>query len=595
MQNEKVIEQLKVLDNEVKLRILALLTESGAKSITDIAKQLNLNFSTAHKYLEQLEHAGFVRSKQETENRLKRMFYIQDFCIHVDPDNIASILRGQAVEHGEEAYADFSVITDYGKLERFNKFKFAKPYLDRGIPKNTIEHSFEAIQSQIYTGISLIELRNMFELAIKKQNSSISTAMSNIAGSRTQIKTFLNYISTQYPKAIDLHVNGDIFIENLGTPYLFNFSHDLSAITLFDDISGLKDYLTQLTSIIKKLADLYVPEHALDSFNYFISRYTSKLSEDKVNLLLREFVHAIEQLGIKMYIGIDMGMPKYLKLERTINFLPEDLMGYEVEAAKNAERMISIIKDAKSKNIHLVYKMWEIPSVAPRLVQDSYVTNMIPEWQTSNSVYFNDSRLDAEWKYWMRTVRVGDLQNISINIPRIARRSKTPTMFKEELFNIINEALEATKFSFELVNSLQNRYLFKKIKYIHLDDSQYSISLVGLSEACAIMTKDDASKHVRAITTLLREVNDFVKNKEIDYIRISIRECRCELISNYFFNKDAKLFKLKENNYAKSLFDEKIGCGLQKYFNGGHRISLPLAGFDLKRFLSNDGGFVKLE
>ena len=97
LQNTKVIEQLKVLDNEVKLKILALLTESGAKSITDIAKQLNLNFSTAHKYLEQLEHAGFVRSKQENENRLKRMFYIQDFCVHIDPGNVSRILKGEKV------------------------------------------------------------------------------------------------------------------------------------------------------------------------------------------------------------------------------------------------------------------------------------------------------------------------------------------------------------------------------------------------------------------------------------------------------------------------------------------------------------------
>ncbi len=75
----EVANKLQALDNDVKLKIIALLVEEGSKSITDISKELEINFSTAHKYLEQLEEAGLVTSKQVSENRLKRLFYVKDF------------------------------------------------------------------------------------------------------------------------------------------------------------------------------------------------------------------------------------------------------------------------------------------------------------------------------------------------------------------------------------------------------------------------------------------------------------------------------------------------------------------------------------
>ena len=39
-----VAEKVKALDNDVKLKILALLVEEGSKSITDISKELGINF-----------------------------------------------------------------------------------------------------------------------------------------------------------------------------------------------------------------------------------------------------------------------------------------------------------------------------------------------------------------------------------------------------------------------------------------------------------------------------------------------------------------------------------------------------------------------
>ena len=74
-----VASKLKALDNEVKINILKFLAEEGEKSITDISKSLDINFSTAHKYLEQLERAKFVHSSTVSKTRLKRLFKINNF------------------------------------------------------------------------------------------------------------------------------------------------------------------------------------------------------------------------------------------------------------------------------------------------------------------------------------------------------------------------------------------------------------------------------------------------------------------------------------------------------------------------------------
>ena len=583
-----------MLDNEVKLRILALLTETGAKSITDISKQLNLKFSTAHKYLEQLERTGFVRSKQEHENRLKRMFYIQDFYININPSNISKILKGDKIEHEDSELSDFHIITDHGKLERFDKIKFAKPYLDGGIPKNTIEIGLNSIQNQIRERTSLIEFRAIFEIAIQNRVNSINSALINIEKSRAKIQTFFNYLKLRYPYGLDMHINGDIFIENLGKPKVSNFSHDLNAIALFNNVSNLPDYLMEVTNMVKKLANLGIKEQALDSFNYFISKYTSILDERKIVSELEKFIKNLDAIGVEIFLGLDMGTPRFIQKELEVNFLPPNLMNLEKYVGINTDIILNIFKKIKTNNISLVYKLWTEPKNDLLFIPKSYIANLIPKWQTSNVVYLKNSRLDANWKYWMRTVRVGDIQNIAINAPRIAARTKNLQLFKEELFKIIKESVEVLKYSYELVNSIQSRYLFKKIKYIHLDDSLYSLSLVGLKEAFDILLEGNVN--LKDIEIILQATRDYMDNLDVDYIRLGLRDCQKETIANYFYDKDSKVRRLNFSRYSKSLFDNNnVSYSFQKYFNAGHIIKLPLKEFNIDNFIKSEGGFVKIE
>src|SRR3989344_5098202 len=133
---ETVAVKIKALDNPIKLKILAFLIEDGSKSITDISKDLDINFSTTHKYLEQLEAAELVTSKQVSENRLKRLFYINDFDVQLSPSGISNLIS--ATNKTPSKIKTFKVINESGEFVEFDEKVFSQKYLKRGMPRGLI-------------------------------------------------------------------------------------------------------------------------------------------------------------------------------------------------------------------------------------------------------------------------------------------------------------------------------------------------------------------------------------------------------------------------------------------------------------------------
>src|SRR3990172_6046416 len=153
-----IAKKVKALDNPVKLNILSSLVESGSLSISEIAKKLSINFSTAHKYLEQLQAAGMVTSRQISDNRLKRMFFVKDFCIELSPKNLFQ--NFSAINH--EHNVALKLFNERGELVDFDEEKFAQKYIKRGMPRGTVILALQEVFPQAYDGITLLELRNMF-------------------------------------------------------------------------------------------------------------------------------------------------------------------------------------------------------------------------------------------------------------------------------------------------------------------------------------------------------------------------------------------------------------------------------------------------
>ena len=226
---ESIAKKLSVLDNEVKLKILALLVDQGAKSITDISKDLGINFSTAHKYLEQLEAANLVTSKEVSENRLKRMFVINDFNIELSPKSISEILSAKKTK---ETKKTFNVINEKGEVVDFDEKLFSQKYLKRGLPHGTISSALNSVLDQAYNNMTLLELRKLFRQALEKKVENIASTLKQIDELENHKRTYAHLLQMTHPEALDMHANGDIFIKNLREPKLLNFMHDLRGITI---------------------------------------------------------------------------------------------------------------------------------------------------------------------------------------------------------------------------------------------------------------------------------------------------------------------------------------------------------------------------
>jgi len=82
-------------------------------------------------------------------------------------------------------------------------------------------------------------------------------------------------------------------------------------------------------------------------------------------------------------------------------------------------RKRSLVTDNASACLRVAYKL------AERWGSVYFVNQMLP-WQHSNVFYNSDlSRIDSEWKDWESgTMRVGSLDNITLNLPRIAYDGK---------------------------------------------------------------------------------------------------------------------------------------------------------------------------
>jgi len=64
----KTERQLKILANRRRLAILILLRKKKEMSVSDIAEDIRLSFTSTSKHLSMLERAGFVEKEQRSLN-----------------------------------------------------------------------------------------------------------------------------------------------------------------------------------------------------------------------------------------------------------------------------------------------------------------------------------------------------------------------------------------------------------------------------------------------------------------------------------------------------------------------------------------------
>ena len=600
----EIANKLRALDNEVKLKILALLIEEGSKSITDISKELDINFSTAHKYLEQLEAAGLVTSKQVSENRLKRLFYVRDFDIELSPKGLSELISGKKKESTK---GKFKVLNEKGELVDFDEKLFAQKYLKRGMPRGTIVNALNTILEQAYNDVTLLELRQLFKKELEKKVENINDVFEQIEEADKHKRTYAHLMDLVHPEALDKHANGDIFIRNLRDPKLFNFVHDLKG-TITHGIQGkrpktLHDLFAQTLIAIKAISEYVYPTQAFQSFNYQIAPLAANLSESELSKELKDFLTALETTKTKFYINLEVGEPRFVKL-MTSGLNESDLyFSYNKAAEKILHTVIDTIRKNNFTYVRPVLKIWT-SKFDDRLMsgfKELYVANMKPAWQTVNASYVGTHRFDTSWKR-IRDSKVGTIQTITINLPKIAARTKSEKEFFAELKKLVDDSAE---YIFNMLELTLGEFLRKhkttfeseqrgRWDYVHVNDSAYHIAITGINDAVKILSGSSLDKNLKLAEKILKFCNDALSEKKDIPLRLELKEARIKDVTDRFSALDSKTSG-KNLSYSVGLDcdDFKASAKLHKFFIGGHCVEINKN--QVQEFLKTDGGlaFVK--
>ncbi len=586
--NADLIKKLRAIDNATKLDILKYLVNEGAKSITDISKELKINFSTAHKYLEGLEKAGLIKSKQEIHNRLKRVFYVNSFNIELSPAKLSSARKETA-----EA-PSFEIILNDGSITQFNENEFIKEYIELGLPQKTIDNTLDMIYNHIYDKITLIELKSLFEKTLIDRMTVIESSLKNLVKKQSKKRTYFTFLSAIEPQAIEKHMNGTIFIQNLGEPILLNFVHDIRGISVHKikekTPKNLDFFLSSIEEAVKMTVEHVKQNHLIDSFNYFIAPFVEGLSEIEIKRKIAEFFEKIMIPDIKIYVSLEIGIPRFSKN------LPIEYYGGKTysEFSKTANKIIPLILEeiTNIQGVVPILKIWDKnANLDCSNLNTYYVANMLPKWQKENASYCGmNARFDSEWKGWIRSVRVGEIQNIAINIPAIALESKTKEEFilklKKELIEVINylelvsELFLNPAITKKTVNLDSN--ITKRWSYFQIQDCVYSLALAGINSAAEILKQDKKRISMEIIKTAKKIIEE---NKGI--LRIQLKEESSPQILERFKEINLRKHKSELGENIKSDFDNEESHYL---LDGGHVCFFDKKEFDIKSFLDSKGG-----
>jgi ArsR family transcriptional regulator len=91
---DKLLKLCEALNNQHRLRIIALLTEQR-KYISELARELGISRPLLYLHLEKLEGAGIIKGYSELDNegRARKYYELTDFELHLNAQKIKEVVE----------------------------------------------------------------------------------------------------------------------------------------------------------------------------------------------------------------------------------------------------------------------------------------------------------------------------------------------------------------------------------------------------------------------------------------------------------------------------------------------------------------------
>ena len=332
----------------------------------------------------------------------------------------------------------------------------------------------------------------------------------------------------------DAHLSGQIHIHNPGfwvlTPS--TIYHDLRMlfsgtlktqhvnpyVTPVSPPKNLVDAV-MLTSLLTKFFEGEISEEQkLDYFNVFLAPFVVKRTDEEVKRILKNFLVGVNPIGFEnlggVSLSVEVTVPQHLK--KVVAVKPEETgkekncyEDYEEEARKVLSLLLDAFLELSNKkplfNPRIILnfrpdcltgKYDEILLKAHKLASaygTLFIANLTRESETVSSYMANGEKVEANWsKDWeIDTLRVGNLNKVSLNLPRVAYEAKKDD---EKLFEGLDKTLELAVRALEiksmeigermrqgLLPNLSSQ--IKNESYFRLNHSFGTISILGLNEA----------------------------------------------------------------------------------------------------------------
>ncbi|NHV45488.1 MAG: helix-turn-helix domain-containing protein [Candidatus Verstraetearchaeota archaeon] len=289
-----------------------------------------------------------------------------------------------------------------------------------------------------------------------------------------------------------------------------------------------KEVLFIVNALIRQTMGYVSFAQSIPFFNVFLAPFAKGLDEENIKKLLREFI-----LNLNLLIGshipkvsfeLEFGIPNFLENTKCIGLDGKQYTygDFFEESIKIYNALIDVLSETdgsskpllnpalfikirgKSKSFDKFYDMLIKACKLARKWSNVYFVNQEAPWQTENVSYNLDlSRVDSvnNWEY--DTLRIGVLDNVTVNLPRIAYEAKgDDERLKERLYEVMEIAIEALNIKRQVMEEMISLDgiipLFKEnvdgSSYFRLKLSPGIISYIGLYEAVKYHTDNDISE-----------------------------------------------------------------------------------------------------
>lgn len=281
----------------------------------------------------------------------------------------------------------------------------------------------------------------------------------------------------------------------------------------------LQGALYAIGSLLSSTSTCVSNSQSLGFFNIFLAPYIKGLKGNDVRSILKDFLYDLNAkfngiLGSTVAFNVELEIPEFLESVKCVG--PDGAEGvygdYYEGSLRLLEALLDVLKEPDGASKPLLNPAVFVKIRKKALVTGSaqdclrkayqiavkwgtvYFVNHTLPWQLDNVSYNSDlSRVDSSWKDWdSGTLRVGALDNVTINLPRIAYESNGDD---DRLMERLRELLELSREALSIKRQiLEERIFSDKLlplfresidggSYFRLGDSPGIISYVGLPEA----------------------------------------------------------------------------------------------------------------